>query len=102
MMVAQLLQDQESKVYSKQEKSVVNWAIKVLWGNDDSIEDFSTQKSFSEFLLPNIRRNLASNIIHKVHVIGIQTRFAYSPFGTRWIRSKKNYNFRACCKQLAV
>ena len=61
-MVAQFLQEQENKPYSDEEKAIIGWALKVLWGDLNFFQEFDTQNSISELMLPKARGGFASNM----------------------------------------
>ena len=66
-MVAQLLQEKANKSFSDEEKAIINWSLKVLWGDDSTTivdaagpQGFESQKAISELLEPRTKRELAS------------------------------------------
>ena len=62
-MVAQLFKEVEQRTFTEEEKSVIEWALEVLWKDQDHShqkDGFSSQTDFSQMFLPDVRRDLPS------------------------------------------
>ena len=62
-MVAQLFKEVEQRTFTEEEKSVIEWALEVLWKDQDHSnqkDGFSSQTDFSQMFLPDVKRDLPS------------------------------------------
>ena len=62
-MVAQLFKEVERRTFSVEERPVIEWALEVLWKDQDlsnQKDGFPAQTYFSQMFLPDVRRDLPS------------------------------------------
>ena len=63
VMVAQLFKEVERRTFSEEEKPVIEWALELLWKDQDHShqkDGFPAQTDFSHMFLPDVQRDLPS------------------------------------------